>query len=256
MLNALDTLLTSLAQDDVQVVVFQSSDPRYFCAGADRGRISNPGAKAAMMLESQRVFEKLASSPMVTVAAVEGAAVGGGFEWVLACDLVICGPAARFWFPEVDLGLIPAAGGCTRLQSIVGIKRAKQVILCRTRIAAPLALNWGLVIEISEQPKEAAQDLALKTKSPHSNALAAAKLVLDGGHSTNSSLLLERFAEGMLYEAKLKRQAQIVGFGTALPPHKYTQLEIAKMLSIENPKLKGSNTETFVLILRRRACFP
>jgi enoyl-CoA hydratase/carnithine racemase len=84
---------------------------------------STPG----LYLESQRVFAKLAAASFVSVAVVEGACCAGGFEWALACDFRVAAPEARFWFPEPGLGLIPAAGGCTRLTALVGPARAKQV---------------------------------------------------------------------------------------------------------------------------------
>ncbi len=74
------------------------------------------------------MFAKLAAASFVSVAVVEGACCAGGFEWALACDFrVAAAPGARFWFPEPGLGLIPAAGGCTRLTALVGSARAKQV---------------------------------------------------------------------------------------------------------------------------------
>jgi enoyl-CoA hydratase/carnithine racemase len=224
MLASLDALLDWLKAKETRVTIFQSVVSRFFCAGADRARTANPRARDGMTLESQRVFNKLAQTHMVTVAAVEGAAVGGGFEWALACDLIVAGPAARFWFPEVDLGLIPAAGGCTRLQSVVGMRRAKEIIICKLRLSAAKALEWGVVSYLDDQPIEFAHKLALEICSAQSStAVAAAKLVINnaggaGGEGGDSSLKLERVAAGMLYEAKLQRQAQIIGFGTALPP--------------------------------------
>ena len=73
------------------------------------------------------VFNSSSWQPFLSIAVVEGAAVAGGFEWALACDVRIAGTSARFWLPETQLGLIPAAGGCTRLTELIGAARAKQV---------------------------------------------------------------------------------------------------------------------------------
>ena len=77
------------------------------------------------------------SQPFVSIAVVEGLAVAGGFEWALACDVRLVGPNARFWLPETKLGLIPAAGGCTRLTDLVGASKAKQARRTSRLLARP-----------------------------------------------------------------------------------------------------------------------
>ena len=104
-------------------------------------------------LLSQRVFERLASSPLISIAAIQGPAVAGGFELALSCDLRVMSPDAWFSLPEVSLGLIPAAGGCSRLSKMLGVSRAKQVILAGDRIDAKTALDWGLANRLDPNPK-------------------------------------------------------------------------------------------------------
>lgn len=90
------------------------------------------------------MFDKLSQSRLFTVAVVEGAAVGGGFEWALACDVRVVGPKSRMFFPETTMGLIPSAGGCTRLTALVGAARSKQIVLCGDVVDAARAVEWGI----------------------------------------------------------------------------------------------------------------
>jgi enoyl-CoA hydratase/carnithine racemase len=151
MLRRLAELVPKL-EETARVVVFRSSDARFFCAGADMERIANPSARDALELESQVVFDKLARAAFLSVAVVEGAAVGGGFEWALACDIRVAGPSCRMFFPETSLGLIPSAGGCTRFTATVGIARAKQVGACGVSIARSIrARNPALQVGVSSQ---------------------------------------------------------------------------------------------------------
>eukprot|EP00750_Incisomonas_marina_P029507 INCI7187.2.p1 GENE.INCI7187.2~~INCI7187.2.p1 ORF type:complete len:747 (+),score=85.92 INCI7187.2:743-2983(+) len=84
-LRKLETVVDECHHSAVRVVVFRSSNPRFFCAGADRGRIANPQLRDGLYLESQRVFRKLADASFISVAVVEGACCAGGFEWALVC---------------------------------------------------------------------------------------------------------------------------------------------------------------------------
>ena len=98
------------------------------------------------------------------------------------------GKAARFWLPETALGLIPAAGGCTRLTELVGASRAKRVVLFHERIDANRALEWGVAQSISENPLQEALELAEKFGTDQSLARSLAKSLIDshggggGGH--------------------------------------------------------------------------
>ena len=231
------------SQQRTLAVIFHSDDKRFFCAGADLERVSNPRAEDALNLQSQRVFELISKAPWVSIAVVEGAAVAGGFEWALACDARIVGKAARFWLPETALGLIPAAGGCTRLTELVGASRAKRVVLFHERIDANRALEWGVAQSISENPLQEALELAEKFGTDQSLARSLAKSLIDshggGGGGHEESLKSERIAEGLLYEAKYKPRAVICGLGTAAPEERYTQKEVADLLQVDDPRMRA-----------------
>ena len=198
--EVLAALEAALAAVETHVVVVASSGDRAFCAGADLERMKLADPADALDLLAQRVFDRLARAPFVSVAAVQGAAVGGGFELALACDLRVAGPRARFWLPETGLGLIPAAGGCSRLPALVGQARARDVILGGRQLSADEALAWGLVTEVVADPRARALERAAEVAKRDPVALQLAKGVLDAG--LDASLREERVAEAFLYSRK------------------------------------------------------
>lgn len=134
---------------DVRVLVFTGAGDRTFCAGADRDELAARDWQSALTLFSAEVFRRIERSRCVTIAAINGAAVGGGFELALACDLRLAVTTARFWLPEPELGLLPAAGGTERLPRLVGVAKAKELILGGASWDAAEALRLGLVSEIT-----------------------------------------------------------------------------------------------------------
>jgi len=154
MLEELERCWEEMEEDPaVQVVVVQGTGERAFCAGADRVEISRSDYRHALNLKSARMFSRIADAPFVTLAAVNGAAVGGGLELALACDLRIASDNAFFAFPEPGLGLIPAAGGTHRLPKTVGITRAKELILGGVTWKASEALAYGLINQVVPSEK-------------------------------------------------------------------------------------------------------
>jgi enoyl-CoA hydratase/carnithine racemase len=197
LLEALDHCLQSL---DCRVLVLGSTGQGAFCGGADLEEMKDARPEDARVLYSQAVFNRLAQLPIVSIAAVQGAAIAGGFELALACDIRVAGPHARFSLPEVSLGLIPSAGGSTRLPELVGKARAREVILGGRSLDAELALKWGLIASIAEDPLSAAQEWARKIAGFDASAIAMAKKVLNG--SPEDRLELERLAQTVLYARK------------------------------------------------------
>ena len=182
-------------------VLLICSTGRTFCGGADLNEMKATDPLAALELRSQAVFDKIARSSAVSIAVVEGPAVAGGCELALACDLRIAGPTARFSLPETRLGLIPSAGGSTRLPGLVGRARAKQMILLGRELDAEEAMAWGLVDAVSEAPMRLARSWAAELLSRDSVALRLAKSVID-----DPSLEKERIAESLLYFRKASRE--------------------------------------------------
>ncbi|MCB9742846.1 MAG: enoyl-CoA hydratase/isomerase family protein [Alphaproteobacteria bacterium] len=191
----LDALAAAVEALETPVFVVGSTGARAFCGGADLGEMKGADPLSALDLRSQAVFELIARSPRVSVAAVQGSAVAGGCELALACDLRVGGPRARFSLPETALGIVPSAGGCTRLPRLVGPARAKELILAGRQLEAEAALAWGLLNRLAEDPLAEAQAWAeeIARRDPLANRLA--KALIDGVDPLGA----ERLTESLLY---------------------------------------------------------
>ena len=200
LLDALGEAMTAMAAS-CGVVVLRSAGTGAFCAGADRDALRAAAWGDALELRSHRVFTAIARLPIVTVAAVPGAAVGGGFELALACDLRVVGSAARFWLPETRMGLLPSAGGTTRLARLTSPSIAKAVILGGHVIDAPTALQWGLAHRVVDDPLDAGLAWAREIAARDPYALARAKERIDADEP-DASLLAERVIEAGLYHRR------------------------------------------------------
>lgn len=172
------------ARDDWKVLRLRS-DQKVFCAGADvkemRARFdAADGADRtyAYVASIQRLYARIESLPQVTLAEIGGAALGGGFELALACDLRIAAVEAKLGLPEVKLGLIPGAGGTQRLTRLVGRGIANRLILGAEAVDGVTAERLGLVqwacprAELADRAAEIAERIAALPTA----ALAAAKL--------------------------------------------------------------------------------
>ena len=196
-LDALDTAIQAL-QAKCAVLLIRSAHPTVFCAGADLDEMQKATPEDAARLYSQAVFTRLARSSMVSIALVEGLAIGGGFELALASDIRVVGEHARFRLPETGLGIIPAAGGCTRLTTLLGPSVAKQVILAGQDISAQQAIHWGLAIDGQPNAFDTAHDLSESLASRSPEALCQAKEIIDE-HAERLSLEKERNVQSRLY---------------------------------------------------------
>ena len=178
---------------------------RVFAAGAD---IKEMGERDAVTMFRyiggfQDVFNRLENLPQITIAAINGYALGGGCELALACDLRVCASDSQLGQPEILLGVIPGAGGTQRLPRLVGVGRAKELIYTGRFVPAEEALQIGLVNEVvePEQVYPRAVELAESFASGPSVALMAAKQVIQGGIDIDKAtgILLERQAFAALF---------------------------------------------------------
>jgi enoyl-CoA hydratase/carnithine racemase len=185
----LDEALDALARAAGVAALLLRSTERIFCAGADlelmRSRFDTPDGRArfvAFVREIQRVYARIEGLPQVTIAQIGGAALGGGFELALACDLRIAADDAKLGLPEARLGLLPGAGGTQRLTRIAGAATAKRLILGAEVVSGAQASALGLV-----HWSAPAADLAARTDAIVRNvtalpsaALAACKRCIHG----------------------------------------------------------------------------
>jgi enoyl-CoA hydratase / 3-hydroxyacyl-CoA dehydrogenase len=144
------TRLWATAEGRVRALVFASANPKLFCAGADIKAFTTMDADDGRRLvdEMHAFLEGIERSRIVTIAAVGGAALGGGCELAMACDFRIAAESASFGQPEIKLGIIPGFGGTQRLPRLVGEARALQMNLTGDSISAERAHAWGLANEV------------------------------------------------------------------------------------------------------------
>ena len=120
---------------------------RVFSAGADLD-----AARAGLAVSPiwERVSGAIAALPCLTIAALNGSLAGGAFGMVLACDLRILVPTAKFFYPVMKLGFLPQPSDPPRMNALMGPARTKMILMAGQKIDAPTALDWGLVDQISE----------------------------------------------------------------------------------------------------------
>jgi enoyl-CoA hydratase/carnithine racemase len=181
---------------------------KVFAAGADVKEMRQLDAVSISgYIESfQAVFTRLARVPKVTIAAINGYALGGGCELALACDFRICGQDAQLGQPEILLGVIPGAGGTQRLPRLVGSAKAKDLVFSGRMVGAEEALQIGLVdrvVTAGDVITEARQ-LARRYAAGPPLALRAAKQAIDQGLEVDleTGLLIERQGFSALFSSE------------------------------------------------------
>ena len=141
--------------DSVCVVILSGSGDKSFCVGADikerKGMTEGEIARIRRRWFAPLFKDSLHRFPKPLIAAVNGYAIGGGVELALGCDLIIASENATFGFKEVKLGIIPSAGACQKLSKVVGINKARELILRGNTISAHKAERIGLVNEVVPQ---------------------------------------------------------------------------------------------------------
>lgn len=163
-LPALKALVEKLNDEkDVYALVLTGAGEKFFSAGADLKLFAdgNPATARAMAQFFGEAFETLADFRGVSIAAINGFAMGGGLEVALACDIRIAEEQAQMALPEAKVGLLPCAGGTQRLSWLVGEGWAKRMILCGERINAATAERIGLVEEVVARGEALTRALAL-----------------------------------------------------------------------------------------------
>lgn len=149
MVDEVDDALRHAQRGDPAVMIVHSTTPGTFVAGADIGELIERDADAALRAINAGLFERIESYRWPTIAAVDGAAFGGGCELALACDLRVCSPRACFAQPELNLGILAGAGGNWRLPQLVGVGLARRMLYSGEVVDADAALAHGLVDAIA-----------------------------------------------------------------------------------------------------------
>lgn len=204
----LNRALEAIGNDPEVRAVIVAGGERAFCAGSDVAEFESLRGRAVEgKVEFEKaVYQQLADLPMPSIAACEGDALGGGLELAMCCDLRVASISARFGLPEVRLGVIPGSGGTQRLPRLVGLGRAKAMVLTGEVIDAGEAERIGLINEVVDEggaearARELAETIALRGPL----AVKEAKILLDLalGAPLDQGLDAETEASGRVFDSE------------------------------------------------------
>lgn len=209
LLTELNTCLSELEHNEVvKVIILTGAGEKAFAAGADISELAmaTPVEGRAVGQLAQGTFGMLEKLPQVTIAAVNGFALGGGCELAMACDIRIASSKARLGIPEVTLGVIPGFGGTQRLSRLVGLGMAMELLATGRQVDAGEAIGIGLVNRIVE-PDElmiSCLEMARQIAGNSTTAIALGKEAVCSGLETD-------LAHGL----ELERKAFALSFATA-----------------------------------------
>lgn len=234
-LDELNTVLTEIeGRDDIKVVILtggadkKGNEFKSFVAGADIAEMVNFSAAEARAfgMKASVPFFKLMNMRQVTIAAVNGFALGGGCEISMSCDIRICSENAIFGQPEVGLGITPGFGGTQRLARIVGPGMAKQMIYTARNIKADEAYRIGLVNAVypQEELMDAAKKLAAGIAKNAPIAVRACKKAINDGLDAvmDDAIVIEEKLFGSCFET----EDQKAGMGNFLEKDKEKKLKV------------------------------
>jgi enoyl-CoA hydratase len=200
MRDELTRLLDDLARKPAIRALVITGNDEIFCAGADiseMGGTANAEASYHHAREFQILFDRVESLPQPVIAAVSGYALGGGCELALAADFRIASESAKLGLPEIKIGAFPGGGGTQRLTRLIGIAKAKEMILLGDPIGAQEALAIGLVMKVmsKEMYLTEATSLAAKLAALPRLALQASKMLINRSQEID-------LATGLEFEAR------------------------------------------------------
>jgi enoyl-CoA hydratase/carnithine racemase len=207
LLRSLNTTLTDVgAGRDVRCLILHGGTARAFCAGSDIDEFQHlrHDASEHKILFEDMVLRRLAQMPMPTIAAIDGPALGGGFELALACDLRVCGRGVKLGLTESRLGGL-AGNGSVRLARLIGPSRAKELLYTGDIVDTERALAWGLVNRVVDDGSalDAARALAttIASRGPLSNRLA--KKLVDAAQdlALDAALALSIGAQQQIFDS-------------------------------------------------------
>jgi enoyl-CoA hydratase/carnithine racemase len=194
--EALAAGFSELSADEAIRVLILTGGPDVFVGGADVRDFLDADATTMVKRRGHRFWEAIAASPKIVVAAVNGAALGGGCELAMCADIIIAGRRAKFGQPEIKLGLIPGAGGTQKLLRNIGRAKTALLVLTGRIISGEQAEAMGIASEVVDDAdvQEHALQLAAEIASMPPLALGHIKelLTLGGDASLATALALER----------------------------------------------------------------
>ncbi len=187
--------------DAVRVVIISGAGDKALASGADIGELNQRYYMEQMKGVATLALRDLENLYKPVICAINGFALGGGCELAMACDIRIATGRSKFGQPEVNLGLIPGAGGTQRLTRLVGVGKAKELIYTGRIIKAEEACTIGLVNQVTgdsrEELMEAAETMARQIMSKGPVAISMAKIAINFGQDVDmdTALMIERMAQ-------------------------------------------------------------
>ena len=204
--------LVRIESDPEIGAVILTGKGRAFCAGADIFEYSAMNSRdefMAFQMRGEKLHQSIENLSKPVIAAINGLALGGGFELALTCDIILASESSRFGFPEIRIGLIPGGGGTQRLPKIVGPKTAKRIFMTGEDITPQEAHRLGVVSEVVPGDQLMAKTLELAEeiaeKSP--SAVTALKRLVNMGTLGDFGQVLpyERMMVTYLYDTDESR---------------------------------------------------
>lgn len=204
--NAIDDIRFD---NSVKVVILMSDVPKFFSSGADINflKSADPAYKTQFCLFCNETLDKIARSPQVYIACLEGHTVGGGLEMALGCDLRFMGDeAGKIGLPEVSLGVLPGTGGTQRLARLVGHSKALDLCITGRTLTPQEALDIGLVDKVFPQSetKEKTREYARNLANGPTYAISNIKLSIMNGKEMplNVAIRYEGELQNLLFRSE------------------------------------------------------
>lgn len=191
------------ADDSVSCIIVTGAGAKAFVSGADLNLLKHRSAPETLKGLNSQILSEVSAVSKPTIAAINGYALGGGLELAMACDIRICSKTAKLGQTELNVGILPGAGGTQRLTRLVGIAKAKEMVFTGMILTAQEAYDLGIVNHLAEPEElmDAAMAMAEKIvkKSPY--ILKMAKLVINAGADgdLNTALTIERLGQTAVF---------------------------------------------------------
>lgn len=225
LLIELEKIIDEICLDEqVRVIIFTGEGEKAFSAGADlkeRKFLSDREVKRNVQKISD-VFHSINNMPQITIAAVNGYALGAGFELMLACDFRIAVEEAKMGLPEVSWAIIPGAGGTQLLPRLIGEQRAKELIFTGKTISANQAKEYGILSYVVQRSElySKCNDLATKISTNAPKSLVQAKFAINKGVNVDleTGLAIEKKAYEITIPTKDRKEA-LLAFKEKRKPH-------------------------------------
>ncbi len=209
MLEELQAAFDSMAREDEIRVAILTGEGRAFSVGADLNWFTPDPLTHRFRIQARHAhdfFDAIEDLEKPVLAAINGTCVGGGLELALSCDLRVAADGARFGFPEVNAGIIPGSGGCSRLARLVGVGQAKELVLTGELISAADAKQIGLVNAVvpADQVMARTKDYAAKIMKRGPLAVGMAKQIINTALSVDAATgrALERLGQSILLKTE------------------------------------------------------